>query len=520
MKFWFSLAGLALFLAAGPSPALDLAIRHGRLIDGTGNPAFFADIGIEHGRIVAVGKLTNNADKVIDASGLVMAPGFIDVHTHAEDILERPTAKNFLRMGVTTLMLGNCGDSATNVDEFLRNAEQTRISANIGTLVGHGSIRELAMGGSFDRVPTAAEMQTMKSLVGQAMRDGAFGLSTGLIYLPGTFAKTDELIALARVAADYDGIYTSHMRSESSEIDAALRELIQVARDAQIRAEVSHIKLSGGKPNWGKADQILATIERARAEGADITQDIYVYTASSTGLAQLIPETWREGGKLPEHLQNERTRQEIVNEMKQTLKKRSYKDYDYVMIASYKADPSLNGLRIPGAAKRVFGHSSLDDQINLVLTIQTHGGATAVFHGISEQDMQHFLRHPNTMIASDSGVREWQSGVPHPRGYGNNARLLGRYVYELRLLRLEDAIRKMTSLPASTFRIRDRGIVRPGAWADLVIFDPTLVRERCTFEDPHHYATGFSWVLVNGEIVVKDDTHTGARPGMTLRHSF
>ena len=509
---------MLLFCAPGSSEALDLLIRNGRVVDGSGNPAFFADVAVDHGRIVALGRLTNQAVSTIDAKGLIIAPGFVDVHTHAEDILERPAADNFVRMGVTTLMLGNCGDSVTNVEQFLGQVESKKVSANVATLIGHGSIRELAMRGSFNRPPAAMEMEAMKELVNRAMRDGAFGLSTGLIYLPGVFAKTDEIAELARVAAKYDGIYTSHMRSESSEINSAIGELLDIARQARIRAEVSHIKLSGGKPNWGKADQILARLDAARGEGIDVTEDIYVYTASSTGLAQLIPESWREGGKLAERLANPQQKRALATEMKQTLKKRERKDYGYVMIADYKRDHLLNGLTIPAAAKKVFGHATLDAQIELILQIQTGGGATAVFNGMSEEDVQHFLRHPNTMIASDSGVREWQAGVPHPRGYGNNARVLARYVRELHLLRLEDAVRKMTSLPATAFRIADRGYVRPGCWADLVIFDPAKVQERSSFGDPHHYATGFSYVLVNGEIVVKDDAHTGARPGMALRH--
>jgi N-acyl-D-amino-acid deacylase len=508
-----------LTLSVASAQALDLIIRNGRLIDGTGNPAFFADVGIENGRIVTVGKITNEANTTIDASGLVVTPGFIDVHTHAEDILDRPNAENFVRMGVTTLMLGNCGDSVTNIERFLKRVEAISVSPNIATLIGHGSIRELAMDGSFNRPPTASELRTMEDLVGQGMNDGAFGLSTGLIYLPGAFAKTDEIVDLAKVAAKYDGIYTSHMRSESSEIKAAIAELIQIAREAKIRAEISHIKLSGGKPNWGKADEILGQIEQARLEGVDVTQDMYLYTASSTGLAQLIPESWREGGKLAERVRDERQRKALIAEMKAMLKERSRKDYGYVTIAEYKRDSSVNGLSVPAAAKKLLGKQSLDNQIQLVLTIQTNGGASAVFHGMSEDDLQHFLKHPNTMIASDSGVRKWQSGVPHPRGYGNNARFLEHYIRDLHLLRLEDAIRRMTSLPAITFRIAERGLVRPGYWADLVLFDPPKVAEHATFTDPHHYATGFSYVLVNGQVVIKNDAHTGARPGQPLRHT-
>jgi N-acyl-D-amino-acid deacylase len=357
----------------------------------------------------------------------------------------------------------------------------------------------------------------MKALVGQAMQDGAVGLSTGLIYLPGTFAKTDEIIELAKVAARHDGIYASHMRNESDEILQALDELFRIAREAGIRAQVSHIKLSG-QSNWGQTAKVIAAIEEARAQGLDITQDQYIYTASSTGLSQLVPEKFREDGQFTNHLAHPKQKARMISEMKANLKKGGREDYAYAVIASCKHDPSLNGLNIVEAALKKRGSGSLDDQIEFVLDLQARGGASGVFHGISEEDLQQFLRHPNTMVASDSGVRKYRDGVPHPRGYGNNARVLARYVRELKLLRLEEAIRRMTSLPATTFRLKDRGVVREGAWADLVVFDPARIQDRASFNDPHHYATGLAWVLVNGVPVVKADEPTGARPGKALRH--
>jgi N-acyl-D-amino-acid deacylase len=497
--------------------AHDLVVRNGRIIDGTGNPAFFADIAIDQGRISVVGRVTNEATTVIDAGGLVITPGFIDVHTHAEEIVDLPLAENFVRMGVTTVMLGNCGDSVLDVRTFLRRVAETNVSVNVATLVGHGAVRDKAMGGSFARPPTTEEMESMKKMISQAMVDGAFGISTGLIYLPGSFAKTEEIIELAKIAAKHEGIYTSHMRNEGSEIDSALDELFQVAREAKIRAEISHIKL-GGSTSWGRAGEVLGRIERARAEGLDVTQDMYLYTASSTSLRQLIPEAAREGDRLAERLRDPVEREKIVGQMKARLKQNQHEDYGYATIAECKGFPALNGLKVPNAAQKLLGNSAVDAQIQLVLTIQTNGGATAVFHGISESDLQQFLRHPNTMIASDSGVRRWEEGVPHPRGYGNCARLLAHYVRELQLLKLEDAVRRMTSLPAATFRIRDRGLIRVGYWADLAAFDPKQVEEHATFDSPHHYATGFAHVLVNGVEVVNHDVHTTVRPGQALRH--
>jgi N-acyl-D-amino-acid deacylase len=519
------LSGLVLALFSLPSvafaqvPTYDLLIRGGRVVDGTGNPAFHADVAFKDGRVIEVGRIDGNAKLEIDAKGLILSPGFIDVHTHAEDIEELPLAENFVRMGVTTLVLGNCGSSILDVAAFFRRLEATNISVNVATLMGHGSIRRKVMGGSFMRPPTANELESMRAMIEQGMKDGAFGLSTGLIYLPGTFSKTEELIELAKVVARYDGIYASHMRSEGQEIYEALAELFRIAREAGLRAHVSHIKLSG-KSNWGQAAKVLETIEQARAGGLDITQDQYLYTASSTGMSQLVPETYREGDKFKGRLAEPDEKSRMMAEMKEALKRGARDDYSYAVIADYHHDPSLNGLNLVEAARKTRGADSIDDQLEMILEIQKNGGATGIFHGISEADLRAFLQHPNTMVASDSGVRKFQDGVPHPRGYGNNARVLARFVRELKLLHLEEAVRRMTSLPAATFHLKDRGMIREGAWADLVILDPEKVQDIATFNDPHRYAEGFAWVFVNGVAVVKNDQHTSARPGRALRHSF
>lgn len=497
----------------------DVIIRHGRVIDGTGNPAFFADIAITNGRIAAIGRIDGDAAREIDAKGLVVAPGFIDVHTHADDIVKLPAAENFARMGVTTIVVGNCGGSEQDIGELFRDIEANKVSVNVASLIGHNTVRGKVMGGSFMRPPTPEELDKMEAMVEQGMKDGAVGLSTGLIYLPGTFAKTPEIVALAKVASAYDGIYATHMRDEGTGISNSLNEVFTIAREAHIRCEVSHIKLSGNA-SWHQAEKILGWIEQARAEGLDITEDEYAYTASSTGISQLIPDKAFEGGKekFKERVADPAQKAEIVSGMKAILAKNARTNYEYAVIASYRADPSLNGLNIVEAAKARRGSDTLEDQIEMIFEIQTHGGASGVFHGINEEDLQKFMQFPNTMFASDSGVREFGQGMPHPRGYGNNARVLGRYVRELHVLRLEDAIRKMTSLPAETFHFRDRGQLREGNWADITIFDPATVQDNATYKDPHHYATGFHYVLVNGVTVVENDKHTGAKPGMALRH--
>jgi N-acyl-D-aspartate/D-glutamate deacylase len=509
----------ALFCLSAFSETFDVIIRHGRVIDGSGNPAFFADVAIKDGKIAAIGEIDGTAQSEIDATSLIVAPGFIDVHTHADDVAELPLAENFVRMGVTTVVVGNCGGSALDVAKFFRGVEKTNVAINVATLIGHNTVREKGMGGTFDRPPTAEELAKMKALVDQAMKDGAVGLSTGLIYLPGVFSKSPEIVELAKVVSGYDGIYTSHMRHEDTKIYQALDEVFRVAREAHIRAEVSHIKLSGPS-SWGQADKVLAYLDKARAEGLDITQDQYAYTASSTGISQLIPESAFDGGKAKfrERLADPAIKAKIVEEMRRGLKPKGRDDFSYAVVASYRHDKSLNGLNIAEAAKLKRGSSSVDDQIEMILEIQKNGGASGVFHGMSEDDLKTFMRHPNTMIACDSGIRVFGADVPHPRGYGNNPRVLGRYVREEKVLRIEDAIRKMTSLPANTFHFKGRGELREGNWADVVVFDPKKVRDTAEYKDPHHYPVGIPYVLVNGVVVLNNGEHTKAKAGQALRH--
>jgi len=498
----------------------DFVLRNGRIVNGSGKPTFVGDVAIKDGRIAAVGKVAGSGASELDARGKIVAPGFIDVHTHSEDILKHRDAENFLRMGVTTVVTGNCGGSRTDIAKFFAELEATNVTLNVATLIGHNSVRTKVMGGSFDRPPTADELARMKSLVEQGMKDGAVGFSTGLIYLPGTFTKTDEIIELAKVTAAHGGIYASHIRHETERIFEALDELFCVAREAKIRAELSHLKLAG--PNaWGKAAAVLAALDKARAGGLEVTHDQYVYTASSTGLSRLVPDKAREGGakKFIERVSDPEQKQRIVAEMKATLKRSLRSDYSYVFIAHCGHDKSLGGKTVPQAAKLRRGSDSLDDQIELVLDLERHGGATAIFHGMNEADVRRFLRHPLTMAASDGGPRAPSEELTHPRSCGNNARVLARYVRELKLLSLEEAVRKMTSLPARTFRLNGRGELKPGCAADVVVFDPDRVADLATFDKPRAYAVGFSDVFVNGTAVIRDGSLTGARPGKPVRLS-
>lgn len=515
------LSTIALLLVA-PSlsvqGAYDVVIRGGRVADGTGNPTFDADLAVKGDRIVKIGFVEGRGKVEIDARGKVVSPGFIDVHTHSESIAEIPKAENYLRMGVTTIVTGNCGSSTLNVDEFFKTLKSKGVSPNVATLIGQNNVRRAAMQGDFDRKPSPAELAAMRNTVDRAMRQGAVGLSTGLIYMPGVFSKSDEIAELAKVSARYGGLYVSHMRSEGLQLLEAIQELIQIAKTAGCRAQISHIKASGNA-SWGRSADALALIEKAREEGLELTQDQYAYTASSTSLGQTIPDWAKEGGsaEFRKRLDDPALKSRMVADMKENLQKNARTNFAYAVIAQCRSDRSLNGKSVPEAAKMKRNADDLDAQIETILEIERNGGASAVFHGMAEDDVRRYMSHPHTMIASDGGPREVNDTVPHPRSYGNNARVLGHYVRELKVLRLEDAIRRMTSLPAQTFRITDRGLLREGLAADIVVFDPNRVQENATFTDPHRYATGFALVLVNGKAVVRADAHTGARPGRPLR---
>ncbi len=509
---------LSLLVAAAPAADFDLIIRHARIADGTGAPLVSGSIAIKDKHVVAIGEIKGSADTEIDAQSRIAAPGFIDVHTHSEDIAKYPLAENFVRMGVTTIITGNCGHSHLDVAKFFKQLDTEGNAINVATLIGHGTVREKAMGGSFMRAPSVDQLETMKSIVEQAMKDGAVGMSTGLIYVPGTFAKTPEIVECAKVVAKYDGTYASHIRHETTKVFTAMDELLTIAREAKIRVEYSHIKLSGPAA-WGKTDEVIAQLDKARAEGLQVTHDQYVYTASSTGLGQTIPDAAMEGGakEFAARMDDPPQKADIIEKMKDILRKSKRSDYSYAVIARCSSQPDLSGKNIKDAAKLKRGSDSLDDQIELILDIQRHGGASAIFHGINEDDLRAFLVHPLTMIASDGGPHDLKGDITHPRSFGNNARVLGEYVREQKLLTLPDAIRKMTSLPASTFKLTDRGVIKPGAWADIVIFDETKVKDTSTFDDPLHYSEGFTDVLVRGTPVMRNAEMTGARPGGSVR---
>jgi N-acyl-D-amino-acid deacylase len=496
------------------TPVYDLLIINARIVDGSGNPWFRADVAIKDGRIARIGRVSAAAaTRTIDARGQILAPGFIDVHTHVESIYSLPAAENFVRMGVTTLVTGNCGSSTTDVAEFLGRIKDKPLAVNLATLIAHGSVRRRVIGLE-DRAPTPEELKQMEGLVEQGMKDGAVGLSTGLIYVPGTYAKTDEIVALARVAAKYDGLYATHMRNEGDKVADAIRESIQIGEQAGLPVEISHFKISN-KKLWGQTPMTLGLVRDARARGLVVTVDQYAYTASSTSLDSRLPSWLRAGGldEAKKRLADKATRERAISDTKDALKKSGFKDYSFAVVASYDVDKSFNGKSIAEITKQVKGKSDVTSQIEQMLEMYEAGGAGMIYHGMDEADVKRIMQEPFTMIASDSGVRQVDESVPHPRGYGNNARVLGRYVRELKLISLEDAIRKMTSLPAQTFGFRDRGLIREGFAADLVIFDDNTILDQATFDKPHQFPVGISFVIVNGAPVFENNQMTAALRG-------
>jgi len=500
-------------------PQFDLLIQNGRIIDGSGNPWYRGDLGIRDGKIAAIGNLdANEAQRVIDAEGLVVAPGFIDVHTHVEDNIRKlPTAENFLFDGVTTIITGNCGGSETDLSKFFEELRASGISLNLATLIGHNSVRRVVMN-TAKRDPSPTELAKMEGLVARAMQAGAVGFSTGLIYIPGTYSKTSEVVALAKVAAQHGGVYASHIRNEGDSVLFAIREAIHIGREANMPVEISHFKISS-KRLWDHSDETLALVEQARAEGLDVCVDQYPYTASSTNLGVLLPAWALADGDsaIKARLNHPMMRKQIAQEMKHFIRERAGRNrLDYAIVARCRWDSTMEGKSIAEINQRMKRKANLDNEIQTVLDMMLKGGAAMVYHSMYEDDVTRIMQYPNAMIASDAGVIEFGRGAPHPRAYGTNARVLGRYVREKKVLRLEEAIRKMTSLPAQRFHLHERGLLRPGMAADIVVFDPNRVKDRATFDKPHAYAEGFRYVLVNGEVVIEGGNHTGARAGQIL----
>jgi N-acyl-D-amino-acid deacylase len=519
-----TLASAAIYASApsaGQTAApFDLLITNARVVDGTGNPWFRAGIGVRGDTIAAIApRLTAAAARTIDVRQHVVAPGFIDIHTHARrGIFEVPTADNYIRQGATTLIEGPDGGSPIPIAPFLAQVAVKGISPNMAMFIGQGSIREQVIGDT-DRKATPSEIERMREIVRQGMRDGALGLSSGLFYVPGSFTPTEEVIALAQAAGEMGGMYISHMRDEAAGVLDSVRETIRIGEEGRLPTQVTHHKVVG-PGNWGKSVDTLRLVDEARARGVDATIDQYPYTASSTSVqAALFPPWALEGGRdrLLQRLKEPSTRTKIKAETVETLRTaRGGGNPQNVQIARCDWDPSLNGKRLGDITKGRGLEPTLENAAETTFWIVEQGGAQGIFHAINEEDLVRILRHPATMVGSDGEVPVFGRAHPHPRSYGTFARVLGLYVHEKRVLSLEDAVRKMSAFPAQRLGLADRGVLRPGLKADLVVLDPASVRDRATFEQPHQYAEGVSLVVVNGQVVFENGAMTAARPGRVL----
>ncbi|WP_197493374.1 N-acyl-D-amino-acid deacylase family protein [Woeseia oceani] len=507
------------------APTLDTVLAGGLVFTGDDSEPVLADVGIVGDRIVAIGDLRERAAlQRIDLGGLAVAPGFIDIHSHAvrgnanDGIFRWPDAENLIRQGVTTAIGGPDGSSPLPITATFDALREQPASVNFGTFVGHGSVRALVVGED-DRVPTTQELEAMRQQVAAAMQEGAFGLSSGLIYAPGRFAATEEVVELAKVAADYGGIYISHMREEGLDVLKSVAETIRIGEEGGLPTQITHHKIVGA-PMWGKSTETLRLVDEAVERGVDVSIDQYPYTASSTSLTILFPGWSLDGGRdallqrIRDPAQHEELRKEIVYRIEVD---RGGNDPANVVLANCSFDRSLNGLNLSQILQSREIAVAKDAAAELLMELVVAGNCSAVFHAIDEADVRNIMRHPRTMIASDGGVEDPSERVPHPRNYGSFARVLGHYVREQGVLPLHTAVHKMTRLPADRLGLDDRGRISVDAIADIVVFDPATVIDHSTFAEPHQYAEGMHYVFVAGTAVLERGSMTGARPGRLLR---
>lgn len=532
----------------------DLIISGAKVVDGTGNPWFRSDVGIKDGKIQKIGKIDGKESNILCAEDKFLSPGFIDIHSHYDlDLLTYPKAINKIAQGVTTEVTGNCGVSMAPLEEqtvlqlkeyvkgisdskktdyewdwhtsteYFDKAKENGLIENIAPLVGHGTIR-LAVMGFEKRSPSKEELAEMKDLLAREMDEGVFGLSSGLIYPPGSFSETDELIQLSKVLKEYDGLYSSHVRSETDNIIEAYEEAIQIGKANEIRAQISHHKACG-KRNWGKVRETLSLIETARKEGLDVTSDQYPYKASCTHLSAFLPRWVHEGGveSLLKRLRNDRIRKKIIKQIEEDDAKNwengiKLVGLDNIVIASVKTEENkeLEGLSLEEAA-----NVKNKEPYEFIFDLLTgEEGQVKIFSfGVKEEDLRSVMKHPTTMFGSDGrGVSSKKpDGQPHPRNYGTFPRILEKYVRKENVLSLEEAIRKMTSFPAQKMGIKKRGLIKEGNWADLVIFNLQTLRETTNYENPPSLPEGIDCVFVNGEKVLEKNKFTENEPGMMLK---
>jgi len=506
--------------------AFNLVLAGGFVWKGSGSHPVEADVGIRGDRIVAIGDLRDfSADQRIAVDGLAVVPGFIDIHSHAvrssradSGLFTHPDAENYIRQGVTTVIGGPDGRSELSIAKLLSDFESTPASVNFGTFIGHNTVRKAVMGRE-DRAPTPGELDAMKQLVETGMTDGAYGLSSGLKYIPGAYSKTEEVIELARVAGAHSGIYISHMREEGLGLINSVKETIRVGEEADLPAQITHHKAMGVEM-WGASVATLDLVDAANARGVDVSSDQYPYAASSTGISVLFP-AWSLAGPREEQLARLRD-PEIRARIKEgvvfnLIHDRGGDDPSRIAIADCKWDASLNGKNFAEVLRERGQDVNMDMAAELAMEIQENGGCAGVFHAMSDEDVTRIMQHPRTMIASDGGIYVPGEGVPHPRNYGTFARILAHYVRDTGIISTGEAIYKMSKMPAQRIGLTDRGRIQVGAMADIAVIDLDTVQDHASFENPHQYASGVQYVLVNGQLVLEDGKMTGRRPGRALR---
>ena len=513
---------LSLFLlnCFSPQQSYDLVIKNAQIIDGSGKAGFTGDVGIKDSRIIKLGDVaTNNAKKIIDAKGLTLTPGFIDVHTHCDrGIAKIPTVDNYIHQGVTTVIGGNCGGHPFPLKELFSKLGKEGISLNFGCLIGHNTIRRKVMEYKMED-PTPEELEEMKTLIDGEMREGALGFSTGLAYLPGIYSTTEELVNLASAIAPYKGIYASHIRDQGDHITEAIKEAIEVGERNGIPVEISHIKLAKDSV-WEEHEMITGPVEKAQKRGVNVHLDQYPYTATSSGFTSSFPSWAFEGGKeeFLKRLKDRKTYNRIKNYIieRRLTSTKGIDKLETIYIASYRKNPDYQGKNLKEILISRGQKPTIQNGVNLIIEIEKNGGASGVFFQMDEKDVQYLMKLSYTMHASDGAVRVFGEGIPHPRNYGTFPRVISHYVREKGVLKLEEAIRKMTSLPAQVFSLKDRGLIKEGMFADITIFDYENIKDKATFSNPHQYGEGFSYIIINGKIVIENDKYTGALPGMVL----
>lgn len=499
-------------------PKIDIVIRGATIVDGTGKPAVVGDVAIAKDRIVAVGKVdVVGQAREIDGKGLIVAPGFIDLHTHCDTGSPTITQakgrlnKNYLTQGVTTVVTGNCGSGPVDAKAFYATLDQNGIGTNVAHLATHNSIRAAAMGNA-NREPTEAELKKMEQLVDEAMLAGTWGMSTGLIYTPGTYSKTPEIVTLAKVVAKHKGIYASHIRDESAGLIDAINEALTIGNEAKLPVHISHIKASG-KNSWGRSADAIAVINKAIAKGQEVTADQYPYIASSTSLsATVIPSRFRDGTakEYKERLNDPDKGAQIRKAVDAALKVRD--GGKTIQIARYGPNPKWQGKTI-----RDIAEAEKKSGTDIVIEIEQNGGASIVNFGMSEEDVRVYMKQPFVATASDGSVHLPGATVPHPRSYGTFPRKIGLYCLKEGIIPLEQAIRSASGLPADILRLPERGYLKAGYFADVVIFDPKTFKDTATYDQPHQYASGLKYLFVNGQPIIDNGEVKEIYPGKALR---